>query len=91
MFVNALPIDIQVTKKADIRQVIFIRDTELLIATVNLLVLAEGIQGTLTFPASLATNALIEFGPSCFTSYVSSSFPSHVMAKFNDSRLKGMV
>jgi hypothetical protein len=53
-------------------------------------VLTERILGTLTFPASLATNAIIEFGPS-FTSYVSSSFPSHIIAKFNNGRLKGMV
>jgi hypothetical protein len=46
---------------------------------------------TLTFPASLATNAVIEFGPSCFTSYVSSSFPSHIIEKSNDCRLRGMV
>jgi hypothetical protein len=76
-----------VNRKVDVQQVIFIRDIELLITTIGLLVLTEGILGILTFPALLATNAL-EFGPSCFTSYVSSSFPSHMIAKFN---VKAMV
>jgi hypothetical protein len=80
-----------VSQKADFRQVVFDIDTELLIATVGLLVLTEMMLGPLTFPASLATNAIVEFGSSCFTSYVSSSFPSHTIAKSNDSRLKGMV
>ena len=44
-----------------------------------------------TLPASLATNAVIERGLSCFTLYVSSSFPSHSMAKFNDGKRRGMV
>jgi hypothetical protein len=90
-FMNALPIDIQVSRKVQVQQVVFIRNTELLIATVGLLVLAEGMPGTLTFPALLATNAVVEFGPSCFTSYVWSLFPSHMIAKFNDSGLEGMV
>ena len=88
---NALSIDIQVNRNVDVQQVVFIHDPELLIMTAGLLVLTEGMLRALTFPASLATNAVAEFGPSCFTSYVSSSFPSHMIAKFNDNRLKGMA
>lgn len=79
------------SRKVDVQQIVFIHDTKLLITTVSLLVLTEDMLGTLTFPASLATNALVEFGPSCFTWYVSSSFPSHMIEKFKDSRLKGVV
>ena len=52
--------------------------------------LANGILDRLTFPASLAINAVVELGPSCFTSYVSSSFSSHMIAKLNDCSVKGM-
>ena len=72
-------------------QVVTKREIELLIPTVRLLGLTRGIQETLTFPDSLATNALIEFGASCFTSCVSSSYPSHTIAKFNACIFKGMV
>jgi hypothetical protein len=93
--VGALPIDIKVKHKVEVREVATDRETELLISTVSYLVLAKGIilpsWKSLTFPASLATNAVIVFGPSCFTSYVSSSFPSHMIAKFKDCRIKGMV
>jgi hypothetical protein len=89
--IYGLPIDIQVNSSVSIQQVVRIRDSELLISTVGLLVPTKEIQETLTFPVSLATNALIEFGSSCFTSYASSSFPSQMIAKSNDRRLKGMV
>jgi hypothetical protein len=87
------PVNIQVSQKADFQQVAFNIDTELLIATVGLLLLTERMPGTLTFPASLATvtNAVVEFGPSCFTSYVFEFNPFTYNSKSNDSRLKGML
>jgi hypothetical protein len=94
MRVNALPVDIKVNHKVEVRKVATDREIELLISTVSYLVLTKGVLPSwkpLTFPASLATNAVIVFGPSCLTSYVSSSIPSHMIAKFKDCRIKGMV
>jgi hypothetical protein len=89
---NTLPIDIQVKTKVEVQEVVGNQDFELLIARqLVLLMLTNGIFGILTFPASLATNAVVEFEPSCFTSYVSSSFSSHMIEKLNDCSVKGMV
>ena len=88
----------QVKQKVEFREVVGDRDSELLISTISPSRAHNGDlgdSGTLTFPASLATNAVIESGPSssasCFTSYVSSSFSSHIIAKLNDGSVKGMV
>jgi hypothetical protein len=88
---DVLPIDIQDNSKVSVQHFVGVLDSELLFSTVGLRVLTKEILETLTFPVSLAINALIEFGPSCFTPYASSSFPSHLRAKSIDCRLKGMV
>ena len=91
---DVFPIDIKVNHKVEVREVATDRESELLISMVSYLVLTKGILPSwrsLTFLASLATNAVIVFGPSCSTPYVSSSSPSHIIAKFKDCRIKGMV
>ena len=47
-------------------------------------------RNTLTFPASLAMNPVSDDMPSCFTSYVSNSLPSHTIAAFTAGKLSGM-
>jgi hypothetical protein len=45
----------------------------------------------LTFPASLAMNAVSDDVPSCLTSCASNSLPSHTIAAFIAGKLSGMV
>jgi hypothetical protein len=88
--VYALPIDIKMEGKVKVEQVVVKRKTELLVMIVSLFVFTRRSWETITFPASLATYARIAFGPSCFALCVSSSKPSHMIAKSRGCRFNGM-
>jgi len=91
--VNELSVDTQFERKIKVQQIVQKGDLELLIAVGCSHSISGFRRGNTipTFPASLATKALITDGPSCFASKVSSSFSSHLIAKLNCGKWRGMV
>jgi hypothetical protein len=91
--VDELSVDAQFERKVKVQQIVQKGDLELLI-TIGCSPFDQQIFGRNdipTFPASLATKALITDGASCFASKVSSSFSSHLIAKLNCGKWRGMV
>jgi hypothetical protein len=95
--VNELAVDMQVERKIGVQKLVPVRNPEFLITIkVSLIhisrLLLDYYRGRQpTFPASLATKALIKDGPSRFTSKVSSSFSSHLIVQLNFDKRRGMV
>jgi hypothetical protein len=97
---DELSVDAQLERKVAVDQGVHERDPELLSCRphrarkliARFFRKGEGEGGeTPTLPAALSTKALTEDGPSGFTSYVSSSFPSHMIARLNCGKRRGIV
>ena len=92
---NQSPIDVQENGRLKVEQIVRVRDFELLkretVGSTVVRSLRRGGETALTFPASLAMNAVSDDVPSRFTAYVSSSLPPHTTAAFIAGKLSDML
>jgi hypothetical protein len=88
---DTFAIDIQPGSEFKIGHIVLHDELELLIPLVDSVNRVDRSAGMPTFPASLAMNAVSTDVPSCFTAYVSITFPSHTIATCDDNSDRDMI
>jgi hypothetical protein len=90
---DTFAIDIQLGSEFKVGRTVLHDELELLIPIIDSVSVnrVDRSAGMPTFPASLAMNAVSTDVPSCFTAYVSITFPPHTIATCDDSSDRDMI